>query len=156
VFGERPGLWIVRTSWLFGPPGNDFPDKIVAAADRLPPGKPLAGVMDEHGRPTFAPDLAEALIDLVGAVPGGLFHLANEGATSRLDWAREVLERTRPGRAVRAVSRVEFPRASDPPPWGVLATDRAAALGVRMRAWQEALDAHLGVSGLARSTPVRG
>jgi dTDP-4-dehydrorhamnose reductase len=144
AFGERPGLWIVRTSWLFGPPGNDFPHKIIAAADRLPQGEALPGVIDEHGRPTYAPDLADALLELVGVTTGGTFHLANEGPTSRLDWARRVLDRVRPGRGVRPVGRHEFQRASDPPPWGVLDTGRAATLGIRMRAWEPAVDAYLG------------
>jgi dTDP-4-dehydrorhamnose reductase len=138
AFADRPRLWIVRTSWLFGPPGNDFPHKVVRAADALPPGAPLPGVADEHGRPTFTLDLADAILDLLDATPGGVFHLANEGPTSRLAWASHVLALLRPGRQVRPVSRTEFPRASDPPPWGVLDTSRAAACGIRMRPWEEA------------------
>ena len=53
-----PGLWIVRTAWLYGPPGNDFPDKITQAADRLPEGEPLPVVADELGSPTYTLDLA--------------------------------------------------------------------------------------------------
>lgn len=143
AFGDRPGLWVVRTSWLFGPPGNDFPHKVLAAADRLGPGAALPGVRDEHGRPTFTVDLAQAILDLVERTPGGVFHLANEGATSRLEWAREVLRRLRPGREVRPVDRSAFQRASDPPPWGVLDTSRTEAFGVRMRPWQRALEAYL-------------
>jgi dTDP-4-dehydrorhamnose reductase len=144
AFGDRPGLWIVRTSWLFGPPGNDFPHKVLRAADQLPPGGVLPGVIDEHGRPTYTVDLAHAMLDLVDGVPRGLFHLANEGQATRLDWARHVLGRVRPGRGVRPVSRREFQRASDPPSWGVLDTERAAAIGIRMRAWEPAVDAYLG------------
>lgn len=143
AFGDSPGRWIVRTSWLFGPPGDDFPHKILAAADTLPPDAPLPGVMDEHGRPTYTLDLAEALLDLVDRAPGGVFHLANEGATTRLEWARRVLDLLRPGRQLRPVSRSDFPRASDPPPWGVLDTGRAAGLGIVMRPWGSALDAYL-------------
>jgi dTDP-4-dehydrorhamnose reductase len=142
AFGDRPGLWIVRTSWLFGPPGNDFPHKIVAAADRLPPGELLPGVADEHGRPTYTLDLATAMVDLVERSPGGVFHLANGGVTTRLGWAEYVLGLRRPGRGMRPVGRDAFPRASDPPPWGVLDTSRAAHLGIGLRAWQEAVDAY--------------
>jgi dTDP-4-dehydrorhamnose reductase len=144
AFTGRPGLWVVRTSWLFGPPGNDFPTKIIAAADRLPAGEALPGVADEHGRPTYTPDLASAVLDLVERSPGGVFHLANEGVTSRMGWAEHVLGRCRPGRSVRPVGREAFTRDSDPPPWGVLDTTRAAGLGVRLRAWPDAVDAYLG------------
>jgi dTDP-4-dehydrorhamnose reductase len=138
AFGDRSRLWIVRTSWLFGPPGDDFPHKVLAAADRLPAGEPLPGVVDEHGRPTYTVDLADAVLDLLAATTGGVFHLANEGPTSRMAWASHVLARLRPDRRVRPVGRTEYPRASDPPPWGVLDTSRAAACGIRMRSWAEA------------------
>ncbi len=143
AYGRRPGLWIVRTSWLFGPPGDDFPHKVLAAADRLPAGEPLPGVVDEHARLTDTVDVADAILDLLAAMRGGVFHLANEGPTTRLAWASHVLARLRPGRQVRPVSRTEFPRPSDPPPWGVLDTSRAAACGIRMRPWVEAFDDYL-------------
>jgi dTDP-4-dehydrorhamnose reductase len=146
AFGDAPGLWIVRTAWLYGAPGKDFPEKIVAAADRLPPDEPLPVVEDEHGSPTWTVDLAAALLALVEASDGGLFHLTASGVTSRLGWARRVLAIRRPGRATRPIPRSAFERASDPPPWGVLDTSRAAAVGVRMRPWEVALDAYLGAA----------
>ncbi len=143
AFGDGPGLWIARTAWLYGPPGNDFPNKIIAAADRLAPGDPLPVVSDEWGSPTFTVDLAGAIAALVGVTPGGVFHLANAGAVSRFDWAEHVLARLRPERTLRAISRREFARASDPPPWGVLECGRAAAAGVVLRPWRVALDEYL-------------
>ncbi len=137
------GLWIVRTAWVYGPPAAAFPEKIVAAADRLPAGEPLPVVADEHGSPTRAGDLAAAILALVERSPGGTFHLTNAGATSRLGWAAAVLAARRPERSVRPIGRHDFRRASDPPAWGVLDTGRAAALGVRMRPWEEALAEHL-------------
>jgi len=63
-----PKLAIVRTAWLFGPPGDDFPSKILAAAERADAaGEPLRVVADEIGSPTYAPDLAEALVALLEA-----------------------------------------------------------------------------------------
>ena len=61
-----PGLAIVRTAWLYGPPGNDFPSKIVAASDRVEAanlGEPLPVVADETGSPTYTIDLADARLD---------------------------------------------------------------------------------------------
>ena len=55
----------MRTAWLFGPPGNYFPDKVTAAADRLGQGEALPVVADEHGSPTYTVDLAIALMTLV-------------------------------------------------------------------------------------------
>jgi dTDP-4-dehydrorhamnose reductase len=142
AFGGFDGLWIVRTAWLYGPPGADFPDKITAAADKALP-QPVAVVDDEFGSPTYTVDLARAIHALVAATGGGLFHLANGGATSRYEWARHVLEARRPGRAMERISGAAFERASDPPPWGVLDSSRAGVAGVEMRPWEGALDAYL-------------
>jgi dTDP-4-dehydrorhamnose reductase len=144
AIGDAAGLWIVRTAWLYGPPGNDFPDKITAAADRLPDGETLPVVADEWGSPTSTLHLARAILELVGLTAGGTYHLVNTGAASRREWADRVLAVRRPGRSTRPISAAEFARASDPPPWGVLDSSRAVAAGVQLRSWQEALDQYLG------------
>jgi dTDP-4-dehydrorhamnose reductase len=144
VLGDGTGraAWIVRTSWLFGPPGNDFPARIVSAADgRATPR--IDVVVDEMGRPTRASDLAAALIALVGTAPPDTYHLANEGVASRFDWARAVLGRCRPSVKVEPIYLADYERASTPPRWGVLDTRRAARVGVTLRDWREALDAYL-------------
>jgi dTDP-4-dehydrorhamnose reductase len=138
-----PRLWIVRTAWLYGPAGNDFPTRILAASDRRAPGEPLPVVTDEHGSPTFTQDLATAIMTLVSRTTGGVYHLVNPGAVSRFQVAEHVLRRLRPGRELRPISRTEFPRDSDPPPWAVLDGSTAADKGVTLRPWSEALDAYL-------------
>ena len=56
---------IARTSWLHGPPGNDFPEKIARAALRArDAGEPLRVVGDEIGTPTYTPDVADAIVEL--------------------------------------------------------------------------------------------
>jgi dTDP-4-dehydrorhamnose reductase len=142
---DTPGLWIVRTAWLYGPPGNDFPDKITQAADRLPASEPLPVVADEWGSPTYTLDLARAILELVDRTEGGTFHVVDTGVASRRDWADRVLAVRRPGRATRPISAKEFTRASDPPPWGVLDASRARSAGVHLRPWREALDDYLDV-----------
>ena len=141
AFDGAGGLWIARTAWLFGPPGNDFPDKITAAADKVE--GPLSVVADEIGCPTYAPDLARAVFELVARTDGGIFHLVNEGAASRLDWARAVLDVRRPGRELRPIGLGEFQRASAPPPYGVVDTSKARTAGITMRPWQDALAEYL-------------
>jgi dTDP-4-dehydrorhamnose reductase len=142
--GRSGSLLIVRTAWLYGPPGNDFPSKIIAAADRLPPDEPFEVVADEVGSPTYALDLARALVRLVLDDPGGgVCHLVNAGYASRLEVAQRVLAHCRPGRATSAISRAQFVRASTAPAWAVLENSRAAALGVTLRPWPDALSDYL-------------
>ena len=141
AFGDADGLWIVRTAWLFGPPGADFPDKITAAADKV--DGPLRVVADEVGCPTYTPDLATAIFELVARTGGGVFHLVNEGSASRYEWARAVLDVRRPGREIAPITLADYARSSNPPPWGVLDTSKAAAAGVVLRPWQAALAEYL-------------
>jgi dTDP-4-dehydrorhamnose reductase len=146
AFHGADGLWIARTAWLYGPPGNDFPTKIIAASDRRhesDPGTPLPVVADETGSPTYTLDLAAALVALVDATRGGIYHLVNAGSGTRYSWAEAVLRQCRPARDLRPISQSEFVRASVPPAWGVLDGSKAAAAGVRLRPWADALADYL-------------
>ncbi len=130
-------LYIVRTAWVYGPGGRNFPGKILAAAERH--GE-LRVVADEFGNPTYAPDLAEALIRLVQTDRFGIYHLTNEGACSRFEWAREVLRLS--GRShvpITPIRSEEWQRPARPPRRAVLANTAAAALGIRLRPWRDAL-----------------
>jgi dTDP-4-dehydrorhamnose reductase len=143
AFGRHPErLWVVRTAWLFGPPGNDFPAKILAAADRLEPGASLPVVADEVGSPTHTGDLAGAIIDLLGVAPAGTYHLAGDGNASRLELAQAVLDACRPGVTTQPISRHHFARRSTPPAWAVLDCGLAASYGVTIRDWRPALAAY--------------
>ena len=67
-------LYIVRVAWLFGPSADDFPSKIMAAANKM---GTLRVVADECGNPTYAPDVADALTKLIQTDRYGIYHLVN-------------------------------------------------------------------------------
>ncbi|MEA2607105.1 MAG: dTDP-4-dehydrorhamnose reductase, partial [Chloroflexota bacterium] len=119
--GASAVLGIARTAWLYGPPGNDFPAKILAAAERAASsGDPLLLVNDETGSPTYAHDVAEAIAELIGSVAvAGIHHLVNGGRASRADWARELLRQSGVTIPTEDVPAATWPRASTPPAWGV-------------------------------------
>ena len=149
------GLAIVRTSWLFGAGTPDFPRKIAAAARAAhDAGDPLRVVADEWGSPTYVADLAEAIVELIGAdalahhpgtpatpaAPGTpvIHHLVNGGIASRAEWAREVLRLARIDADVLDVPASTWQRASTPPRWGVLEPTPLPS-GEPMPSWQDAL-----------------
>lgn len=130
-------FYIVRTAWLYGRGGGKFPDKILATAQQQ---TSLAVVQDEIGNPTFVPDLAAALIQLIATEQYGLYHLVNSGSVSRYEWAVEILRLANVPRPVRPISLSEYSRASAPPPNGALENFAAATqLGITLRPWQDAL-----------------
>lgn len=135
-----PQLAIVRTAWLYGPPGSDFPDRILAAAARAETaGQPLRVVGDEFGQPTRTADLAEAIVELLAAPTfAGLHHCVNSGVASRADWARAILGQLRPDASVEEIPSSTWRRDSTPPAWGVLEPTPLPS-GEPMRPWLEAL-----------------
>jgi dTDP-4-dehydrorhamnose reductase len=137
-------LAIVRTAWLFGPPGNDFPAKILAAAERARlAGEPLRAVADETGSPTYAPDLADAIVELAGSgTIRGVHHVVNSGAVSRAGWARELLRLSGLDVSIEEISAATWPRASAAPAWAVLEPTPLPG-GEPLRPWQAALADYL-------------
>jgi dTDP-4-dehydrorhamnose reductase len=129
--------YIVRIAWLFGPGGNNFVTKILAAAEG---NGGLRVATDEFGNPTYAPDLAAVVARLVATGHYGNYHLTNAGFCSRFEFAREIMRLT--GRSDLQVSPIlsaEWPRPSRPPLHAILANTNGSALGFTLRPWQEAL-----------------
>ncbi len=134
-------LYIVRTAWLFGPGSNNFPSKITAAADKH--GQ-LRVVADEVGNPTYAPDVAAAIAHLLTTEQYGIYHLVNDGRASRFDFAQATLQANERGHIpLTPITVAEWPRPVTPPLHAVLVNQAAAALGITLRPWQDALRAYV-------------
>lgn len=133
-----PAVGIIRTSWLFGPGKPDFPAKIIAAArGAASEGRRMRLVNDEFGRPTYVPDLADAIARLAKTDFRGIHHVVNAGVASRADWAREVLRRVGVDVSIEEISLRDFSRPSTPPRWGVL--EPTALPNGPLRDWREAM-----------------
>ena len=137
---------IVRTSWLFGR-GRNFIAAILAQAQDRRAGRvsgPLRVVDDQYGRPTYAHDLAEAIVYLVERGAGGFYHVANCGVATWWDLARASLDGA--GYEDLSVERIrtdELTVDTPRPPRSVLDCSKAEALGVKMRSWKDAVSAYL-------------
>jgi dTDP-4-dehydrorhamnose reductase len=131
-------FYIVRTAWLYARGGNNFPKKIVEAAKAN--GK-LTVVADEIGSPTYAPDLTRAIAQLIETQHHGIYHLVNEGAVSRLDFATRILRLAGLGHVpITPIALADWKRDSTPPRYSALANFAAATmLGIQLRTWEEAL-----------------
>lgn len=96
LLGERalaalgPLGLVVRTSWVFSGHGGNMVATIRRLVDQ---GAPLRFVDDQFGCPSFTPDLADAVVDLVGAGASGIVHVTNQGVTTWHGFAREVVGR---------------------------------------------------------------
>ena len=127
---------IVRSSWLYGPAStNNFPNKIIKKA--VEQGF-LKVATDEVSTPTYAPDLARGIKELVEKNASGVFHLVNEGEASRYEWTKEILKEEKINVLIKPIKLENFQRASKPPKYSVLANTRAKRLGIVFRNWRKA------------------
>jgi dTDP-4-dehydrorhamnose reductase len=131
-------FYIVRTAWLYAPGGNNFVTKILQLAQER---DELAVVTAEVGSPTYAPDLAVAIVQLIEHPLYGIYHLANEGSCSRYEFARKALDYA--GLEGYPLHPIEsYPRPAQPPTYAPLRNFVAATqLGIILRPWEEALQA---------------
>lgn len=133
--------YVVRTAWLMGGGGRDFVTRVLEQARE---DGQVAVVDDQFGSPTFAPDLAEALAQLVLTRRFGTYHRTNAGAASRYELARAALELA--GSSVEASpmtsDRLQQPAAR--PAHAVLSDRHAVLSGLTpLRHWRDALAALL-------------
>ena len=140
VMKLNPRFSIVRTAWLYGENGPNFP-KTVA---RLGREREFLDVVDDQiGQPTSTIDVARLIRALIlSGNPSGVFHATNSGATSWWKFAQVLFEKAGwdPTR-VRPISSAEFVRPAPRPGWSVLGHDRWEACGLRApRPWEEALE----------------
>lgn len=130
---------VVRASWLFGAGGKNFVETMLALGRER---DELRVVDDQVGCPTFTGHLAEALVELATGDERGVLHVAGAGSCSWFEFAREIFERAGLDSDLRPCATEEFPRPARRPANSVLASERGAP---RLAAWQDGLDAYLGV-----------
>jgi dTDP-4-dehydrorhamnose reductase len=141
---------IARTAWLFG----DGPSFVTAIRKQLDSGnRRLSVVADQRGCPTYAVDLADALLRLLDAGATGTFHVVNDGATTWHGFAVEIVRQLGLDAEVIPVSTAQFPRPAPRPANSVLDTSKLrTVLGGPLPPWQDALARYLTASGAAPAT----
>lgn len=143
--GERlvreahPDAHIVRTAWLYGAGGANF----VATMLRLAGERETVDVVaDQVGQPTWAADLARAIVLLLDSdAPAGIYHGTNAGRASWFELARAVFaESGLDPERVRPTDSATFVRPAPRPSFSVLAHDAWGRAGLPApRPWREAL-----------------
>lgn len=133
----HPQHLIIRTSWLYGPGGRNFVDKMLQLAQSR---TDLEVVDDQRGSPTLTSDLAAKTRLLIEQERRGTWHVTNVGQCSWCEFARKIFELAGRRTSVQAVPSSRFPRPAPRPRYSVLENRRLALEGITpMRPWEEAL-----------------
>jgi len=86
---EYEQSYILRTSWLFGVGGKNFGSRVLDYARTSPQ---LKGVTDQTSIPTYAPDMAARIEEILARKTYGLYHVTSTGVTTWYEFARLALE----------------------------------------------------------------
>jgi dTDP-4-dehydrorhamnose reductase len=139
---------ILRTSWVYGARGGNFLLTMLRLAKERPE---LRIVDDQTGSPTTSECIAQATAQILAQVmaPGGgglagrsgVYHLTNSGATTWFGFAKAILSREPLSPKLTPIASSEYPVPATRPSNSVLSCERLAeTFGVRMPAWEDALD----------------
>lgn len=131
---------IIRTAWLYSPFGRNFVKTMrTLTAER----ELLQVVFDQVGSPTYAGDLADAILHIVEGGTHeayGTYHYSNEGVCSWYDFAKEICEMSGNACEIRPCHSNEFPSKVARPHYSVLdKTKIKTTFGISIPHWKESL-----------------
>jgi dTDP-4-dehydrorhamnose reductase len=120
---QNPNTIIIRTAWVYSSQGNNF----VKTMLRLMADKPSLGVVnDQFGAPTYAVDLANAIMQIIGSknIVPGIYHYCNKGNISWYDFANEIATFIKTTCIVNPIATSQFPTPAKRPAYSVLSTNK--------------------------------
>lgn len=113
------GTIIIRTSWVYSEFGNNFVKTMI----RLMEQRPSIHVVDDQvGSPTYAADLAAAIVQIIGApvFRPGIYHYSNEGRISWYEFALAIRELTGSACTVHPIPTSSYPTPAKRPHYSLL------------------------------------
>ncbi len=131
---------IIRTAWLYSPYGNNF----VKTMRRLGAEKESLNVVaDQIGTPTYAADLAKAIVQILPQISPqnkGVYHFTNEGVCSWYDFARKIMELSGLKCKVNPIPSSAYPTKATRPFYSVLDKSKIKnTFNIEIPHWEESL-----------------
>lgn len=144
VLKHAPTAVILRTAWLYSPYGKNF----VKTMLRLGKEKQELGVVfDQVGTPTYAPHLAQAIMQILPQIKEGtqeIYHFTDEGVCSWYDLAWYVLNKAQSPCRVRPISSAQYPTKAQRPAFSVLNKSKITkTFNLQLPHWTQGADACL-------------
>ena len=130
-------FFIVRTSWVFGINGSNFVKTMLRLGDEK---ESLNVVCDQVGSPTYTPDLARLICDLIVTEKYGIYHVTNENFCSWAEFAAEIMNLGGKKTVINPVPSSEYPTKAERPHNSRLSKKCLDEAGIkRLPTWQDAL-----------------
>ena len=135
-----PDAVIIRTSWLYSEYGANFVKTMLRLGNER---TELKVVCDQTGSPTYAEDLATAIMAMVTRKPfvSGIYHFANEGVCSWHDFAVKIMELAGLNCRVYPIQTREYPTRAIRPAFSVLDKEKIkSTFHLSIPLWEESLE----------------
>lgn len=132
---------IIRTSWVYSSYGNNF----VKTMLRLGKERELLGVVyDQIGTPTYARDLAKAIVEMLPKISSDqveIYHYSNEGVLSWYDFAKEIMKMAKLECKINPIKSFEYPAPAKRPHYSLLDKSKIKLhFGIEIPYWKDSLD----------------
>lgn len=131
---------ILRTSWVYSRFGNNFVKTMMKYGRER---GALSVVFDQIGTPTYAADLASAIVfhlDQWVAHKNNVYHFSNEGVASWYDFAFEIFQQKNIACKVTPILAVAYPTPADRPKYSVMNKEKIKKeIGIEIAHWKESL-----------------
>ena len=132
---------IVRTSWLYSSHGNNFVKTLIKLGNER---DQLSVVSDQVGTPTYAADLAEAIMVMIASFdetkPKEIYHFSNEGAISWYDFGKAIMKLSNIECAINPIDSKDYPSKANRPFYSVLSKSKIKKhYGVNVPYWEDSL-----------------
>lgn len=138
VLVSNPRSIVIRTSWLYSAFGNNFMKTVLRLCTE---NGSMRVVCDQTGTPTWAGDLAEAILLLINkeAEPG-FYHFSNEGACTWYDFAKAIVEIKGISCKIQPILTTEYPTPASRPHYSVLDKSHIKkTTGIEIPWWYDSL-----------------
>ena len=142
---ENPNSIIIRTSWVYSQFGNNF----VKTMSRLMQERDSLNVVnDQIGSPTYAADLAQAILTIIthSNWQAGIYHYSNKGAISWYEFALAIQELGGWECAISGIPSADYPTPAKRPHYSLLDTSKiTTTFGVVVPGYRESLERCMGL-----------
>ncbi|HMI07189.1 MAG TPA: dTDP-4-dehydrorhamnose reductase [Flavobacterium sp.] len=131
--------FIIRTSWLYSEFGNNFMKTMLRFAKER---ESLNVVDDQIGTPTYAVDLAEAIVAIIksGKAAYGIYNFSNEGTTSWYGFAKEIFAINAEKIILNPIPTTAYPTPAKRPKYSVLDKTKIKEIfGIPIKDWKDSL-----------------
>lgn len=131
---------IIRTAWLYSSFGNNFVKTMLRLGQER---ENLNVVFDQVGTPTYAKDLAEAIVNILPQLKVGtkeIYHFSNEGVCSWYDFATRIMIKAGLGCQIHPIVSAEYPTPAARPAYSVLNKQKIKTdFGLKIKHWEASL-----------------